>query len=78
MLLRAMFSDTRAFHFFLLTNKISKNIQQCTIKENNYESMLKIVVPLIPVVIQFLKQFNALLFTKKSKILLKHKKGAKK
>ena len=40
--------------------------------------MLTIVVPLIPVLIQFLKQSNALLFIKKSMILLKHKKGAKK
>ena len=40
--------------------------------------MLKVVVPLIPVLIQFLKQLNALLFIKKSTILLKPKKGAKK
>ena len=40
--------------------------------------MLKIFVPLIPVLIQFLKELNALLFIKKSLILVKHKKGAKK
>ena len=37
--------------------------------------MSNIVVPLIPVFIQFLKQFKALLLINKSMILLKHKKS---